>query len=522
MAMRKQAQTQVQAENQPKRPHIILISVDQMRADWMGCAGHPIVQTPHIDNMARRGVRFEQAYSPTPICIPARATIMTGLEGHTMGITRYEEGFRLPTDRTLPQLLGEGGYETRVVGKMHVYPERCHYGFDSMLLCEEGRQFGAKSPQKRGYDDYEQWLAEQGYAGQAFAHGMANNEYAMSPWHLPDHLHPTEWIADQSCKTIMRRDWTRPLFLWASFTAPHPPLTPLMRDLYLYERDTMPQPVAGAWSERHSLFHQRLVAAYGGDTRTKKQADLAYRGFFASITQVDRAINRLLGTLREAGMLEDSWLIFTSDHGDSMGDHRLWFKANFTRGSCNIPLIIVPPASARKRTVEGEAERGPGEPWRPGRTNASPVGLQDLMPSILEMAGLPAPDGLDGRSLVSLVRQPEQSAVRDALLGEYGSAGERSLMVTDGRWKYIWFEEDGRELLFDLQADPTELYDRSGDAGEAERLQAWRNVLYGRLAARPSDPAVRDGTLTASGLPRSLSDDERAGLAQYYNPRGLH
>ncbi|MGG1519358.1 sulfatase-like hydrolase/transferase [Paenibacillus oryzisoli] len=496
------------------QPNIVLITVDQMRADLLGCAGHPIVQTPHMDNMARQGVRFEQAYSTTPICIPARASIMTGMEGHRMGITTYVEGFQLPTGETLPQLLSDGGYETRAVGKMHVYPERCHYGFDSMLLCEEGRMFGAKSPHKRGYDDYEMWLAEQGYPGQGFAHGMANNEYAMSPWHLPDHLHPTEWIADQSCKAIVRRDWTRPLFLWASFTAPHPPLTPLMRDLYLYERDAMPQPAVGDWAKSHSLYHERLAAAYGADTRTAKQADLAYRGFFASITQVDRAINRLIGTLREAGMLDNTWLIFTSDHGDSMGDHRIWFKANFLQGACRIPLIIVPPAGAGREGLTA------GTTWTPGLIDSSPVGLQDLMPTCLDIAGIAAPDELDGRSLLPIVREPGQSAVREMILGEFGVTGKRSLMVTDGKWKYIWYEEDGRELLFDISRDPQELTDLSGsERGQLKRL---KTDLTARLAAREADPAVREGALAASGPIRSLSEREKALMAQYYNPRGLH
>lgn len=493
------------------RPNIVLITVDQMRGDLMGCAGHRIVQTPHIDNMAKQGVRFQQAYSPTPICIPARATIMTGLEGHTMGITSYVEGFELPADRTLPQLLGDGGYETRVVGKMHVYPERRHYGFDSMLLCEEGRMFGAGTPVKRGYDDYEQWLAEQGYPGQAFGHGIANNEYAMSPWHLPDHLHPTEWIADQSCKTILRRDWTRPLFLWASFTAPHPPLTPLSRDLYMYERDEMPQPVIGDWADRHSLYHQRQVAAYDGEMRTAKQAELAYRGFYASITQVDRAVNRIIGTLREAGMLANTWLIFTSDHGDSMGDHRIWFKANFTKGSCNIPLIIVPPLGS-------ELAKSPD--WTPGGTNASPVGLQDLMPTCLGIAGLSVPEGLDGQSLLPLVEKPEQAAVRETLLGEFGLSGRRTLMVTDGAWKYIWFEEDGVELLFDIRRDPAELKDLTGV--EQDQRKRLREELTRRLAARQADPAIRNGELAAAGARRTLSAGEKARLAQYYNPRGHH
>src|SRR5690606_12048885 len=143
----------------------------------------PIVHTPHLDLLSLKGYHFTGAYSPQPVCIPARATIMTGLEGHRLGITSYVEGHRIPVRETLPQLLHDSGYETRVVGKMHVYPERSHYGFESMLLCEEGRRIGQSEGKHRGYDDYEQYLAEQGYAGQAFAHGIGNNEHAVSPWH---------------------------------------------------------------------------------------------------------------------------------------------------------------------------------------------------------------------------------------------------------------------------------------------------------------------------------------------------
>ncbi|MFD2114657.1 sulfatase-like hydrolase/transferase [Paenibacillus yanchengensis] len=495
------------------RPHIVLISTDQMRGDLMGCAGNPLIETPRIDYLARSGVRFDQAYSLTPVCIPARATIMTGLEGHQLGLTTYKEGYALPTNATLPKLLGDAGYETRVVGKMHVYPERCHYGFDSMLLCEEGRMLGAGSEKKRGYDDYEQWLAEQGYAGQAFGHGIANNEYSMSPWHLPDHLHPTEWIADNSCKTIKRRDWSRPLFLWASFTAPHPPLTPLMRDLYMYEKDEMPQPVSGDWINRHSLYHQRLHATYQGEVKTAKQIDNAYRGFYASITQVDRAINRIIGTLREEGILENTWFVFTSDHGDNMGDHDLWFKANFTRGACQIPFIITPPAGRNAESILGSD-------WVPGQVNHSPVGLQDILPTCLAIAGVPIPEDLDGKSLLGVVQQPKTDRVREIVLGEFGNIGKRSLMVTDGIWKYIWFEEEGEELLFHIEDDPQELYDRSGDPQAP--LEDWRNQLAAKLTMRVSDPAVIDGQLRPrQNLPK-LSEQERAKLISHYNPRGVH
>ncbi|MDF2721202.1 MAG: arylsulfatase [Paenibacillus sp.] len=489
------------------QPHILLISVDQMRGDLMGCAGHPVVRTPHIDFLAKRGVRFSHAVSTQPVCIPARASIMTGKDGATLGLTHYREGFEIPVRETLPQLLHDAGYQTQVVGKMHVYPERRHYGFENMLICEEGRMIGQAEGKKRGYDDYELWLAEQGYAGQAFGHGMANNEFNVTSWHLPDRLHPTEWVGSETCKAIKRRDWTRPLFLWASFTAPHPPLTPLMSELQLYERDEMPKPKKGDWTDRQPLYNQRSMASYSGWMQTERQVDLAYRGFYAMITHVDRQINRILGTLREEGMLGNTWICFVSDHGDNMGDHGLWGKTNFFKGSCHIPFILTPPLGSKAL------------PATPGRVVDTPVALQDIMPTFLEAAGIGVPEALDGKSLLPIVAERAE-AVRDTITGEYGVAGTRTFMVTDTEYKYMWFEEDGMELLFDRHNDPDELRDVA--AASEGRTKAYRSLLTAHVGKRQSDPALQSGELVASQGPGQLSEAQIARQASHQNPRGLH
>lgn len=499
-----------------KQPNIVLITCDHLRGDFLGCAGHPIVQTPHMDQLATRGVRFSQAYSPTPICIPARATIMTGLEGNSHGLTEFQSGFELPVQETLPQQLRDAGYQTKVVGKMHVYPERRHYGFETMLLCEEGRLLGKPYGENRGYDDYEQWLAEQGYPGQAHAHGMAINEYAATPWHLPDHLHPTEWIGHQTCKEIKRRDWTRPLFMWASFTAPHPPLTPLLKDLYMYDRDVMPKPYIGDWSNEHAEYHQTNLIRFG-DLNSDKKIDLAYRSFFAMITHVDRQIGRIIGTLHDEGMLDNTWFIITSDHGDNLGDHRLWQKGSFLKGACNIPLIIAPPLAKENRLQDLGAD------WLPGTVNESVVGLQDIMPTCLHIGRAQCPETIDGKSLVPMVKDCTES-VREVLLGEFGNLGKRSLMLTDGKWKYIWYEEDGKELLFHIQEDPHEMENFSSH--EDLILREWRGKLVDVLSARLDDPAVEKGRLRAANPGISPTSEERRKKFNYMfihkSPNGLH
>ncbi|GHH99814.1 sulfatase-like hydrolase/transferase [Neobacillus kokaensis] len=496
-----------------QQPNIVFITCDHLRADHLGCAGHPIIQTPHIDQLARNGVRFENAYSATPICIPARASIMTGMEGHSLGLTTFKKGFELPVKETLPQLLKDQGYQTKVVGKMHVFPERCHYGFETMLLCEEGARFGDYLGENRGYDDYEQWLAEQGYAGMAFSHGISVNEYATTIWNLPDHLHPTEWIGTNACKEIRRRDWTRPLFLWASFTAPHPPLTPLMKDLYMYQQDEIPMPVYGDWSQDHPSFHALNLSF--GEGKTDKQIALARQAYYASVTQIDRQVNRIIGTLREQGILENTWFIFTSDHGDNLGDHHLWQKANFLQGACNIPFIITPPLS-------GDYDQVFHTNWLPGKVSEAVVGLQDILPTCLEIAKGYAPEQVDGKSLIPIVIEPKES-IRNTILGEFGHVGQRSLMLTDGYWKYIWYEEDGVELLFNLREDPNEIKNLSGL--ETHVLKDWRGRLVKVLAERFADPATDGKTLRASAQGYKVSKKELTKVINtewpYSHPYGL-
>jgi len=482
-----------------------------MRSDFIGCAGNDVVQTPTINYLAKRGIRFDNAFSPQPVCIPARASIMTGMEGHTLGLTEYIEGFELPTKQTLPQQLKDNGYQTKVVGKMHVYPERCHYGFESMLLCEEGRKLG-KGRSNQKYDDYEMWLAEQGYAGQAFSHGMGNNSYTVTTWPLPDYLHPTEWIGMESCKAIINRDWTRPLFLWCSFTAPHPPLAPLNKDFGLYDESEMHAPVLGDWLDEHPAFHQYNLAAWSGDEKTRKEIALAHKAYCALITQVDRQINRIIGTLREEGMLENTWFIFTSDHGDNLGDHQLWGKRSFLKGSCQIPFIITPP-------TQGDLSPHMGSEWVPGEVSSAVVGLQDILPTCLEIAGVEQLGNIDGKSLLSTVKNP-QHTVRETILGEIGMAGGRSLMVTDGKWKYIWYEQDGKELLFHIEEDPGERHNLAHTL--VEELKKWREKLVDYLTNRKEDRAVLNGDLQPFAPGITVSEKEKAFLVTNHNVRGLH
>lgn len=494
------------------KPNIVFITTDQMRDDSFGLGGNEMIQTTAMDHLARRGIRFTKAFSQQPVCIPARASILTGLEGYELGITDYVEGYQLPTTQTLPQVLNDAGYQTKLIGKMHQYPERCHYGFESMLLCEEGRMLEQGRDGMKRYDDYEIWLAEQGYAGQAFTHGMANNDHTVTTWHLPDHLHPTEWIGSEACKAIKTRDWTRPLFLWTSFTAPHPPLVPLAKDLAMIDEADIALPVIGEWVKEQPYFHDINQAQFRGNEKSEREIKLAKRAYDALIMQVDRQMNQIIGTLREEGMLENTWFIFTSDHGDNLGDHLLWGKRNFLRGSTQVPFVVTPP-------IRGDIDEVMGEQWIPGLDSKYPVGLIDIFPTCLDIAGVDLPNNIAGESLLPHVLDQEATDQR-YIFGEIGTSGGRTIMVTDGKWKYIWYEQDGKELLFDIKNDPYELTNVANQ--EHEPLGMFRRHLIEVLAERKNDRALKDGRLNPVDPSITLRMKDRNRLATDHNVRGLH
>ena len=229
------------------KPNILLISTDHWPAALLGVAGHPVIQTPTLDSLARSGTRFSNAYSECPVCIPARRTLMTGTTPRTHGDRVFDETLTMPQLPTMAETFRSAGYQATAVGKLHVYPQRNRIGFDDVILDEEGRtQYGV-------IDDYEIFLADQGYAGQQFWHGMSNNEYSWRPWHLPEHTHATNWATQQMCKTIKRRNPNKPSFWYLSYTHPHPPLVPIHTYFERYTRKNIPLPLQSHWSNETQL-----------------------------------------------------------------------------------------------------------------------------------------------------------------------------------------------------------------------------------------------------------------------------
>jgi arylsulfatase len=450
------------------QPNVLMITVDHWSAGLLGAAGHQVIQTPTLDSISRDGVRFTNCYSECPVCIPARRSLMTGTTPKTHGDRVYSATMPMPDMPTLAQCFRDSGYQAYAVGKMHVYPQRNRIGFDDVILAEEGRyQFGV-------VDDYQAWLAEKGYAGQEFLHGMGNNTYYTRPWHLPEECHATSWATREMIKMIKRKDPTRPAFYYLSYCYPHPPLVPLQSYLDMYLNEEIDEPLYGDWVNVE-VFPIQMLRQEGDGLYTKKEMIAARRAFYAQCTHIDHQIRLLIGTLREEGLLDNTILLFTADHGDMLGNHGLVAKRVFYESSANIPLIISGKPLAYYR----------------GMIDDRLVCLADVMPTLLELCNISIPDTVEGISAFS-------SAKRKMLYGEIGEGPLTTRMVHDGRYKLIYYPVGSYVQLFDLVEDPHELR----NIAEKEDYKDVRNKLQEFLISNlynGDEEWVEDGVLV--GLP---------------------
>lgn len=453
-----------------KKPNVLLITVDHWPGRLMRCAGHESILTPTLDQLAANGVRFSNAYSTAPTCIPARRSLMTGTTARTHGDRVFKEKEPMPAHLpTLPQTFRNAGYQSYAVGKLHVYPQRDRIGFDDVILNEESRHHLGG-----GKDDFELFLEREGFAGQELTHAMGNNVYTMRPWHLPEHCHPTNWTVREMCRTIQRRDPTRPAFWYCSFTAPHPPVTPPVEYLDMYRQLGVPGPFVGDWAKDFTAWPYALKERYQSWHGLSPQATtLARMGFYAQCTYIDHQMRLLIGTLREEGLLDNTLLLFTCDHGDMLGNHGLWAKPPMYEWAANIPFILVP--------LPGDKRVGEG------RIDDRLTCLEDVMPTLLDLCGIPIPASVEGRSVVSGER-------REHLYGEHYEDSLSTRMIRADQYKLIWYPVGNRFQLFDLARDPEEMTDLSGDAAHAETRIRLTHLLIRELYGTDLK-WIRDGLL---------------------------
>ncbi|WP_125705760.1 arylsulfatase [Lacticaseibacillus daqingensis] len=468
-----------------QKPNVIMIVVDQMRAEALSINDdHHFASTPTLDMMASEGYNFENAYSPVPSCVPARAALLTGMDQETSGRVGYEDEVPWHFTHTLPQTFKDFGYQTECIGKMHVYPARKRLGYDHVLLHDgylhADRKYAKPYGSQFEYtDDYLDFLkGKLGHDADIIDDGVNCNSWEARPWPHAEALHPTNWVVSESIKFLQRRDPTVPFFLKMSFEKPHAPLDPpqyyfdmymdrLPKDLDLHIGDweTLQDAVPGIYALRGKLKpddERRMVAAYLG-----------------LITHIDHQISRFLTALKEFGHDKDTLIWFVSDHGDQLGEHYLFRKAYPYQGSIHIPSFIYDPGNL----IAGHEHK-----------IKQLVKLQDIFPSLVDLA-LGEHVAVDGRSVKQLLFG-EYGGWRHEFHGEHSLGEDSSQYLLTDQYKFIWFPVRDTYQLFDMQADPNEQHNLIADSAYQSVITGLTAKLVDTLRTRP-EGFVQDGKLTA-------------------------
>ena len=450
------------------RPNILIIMTDQQRGDCLSIDGHPCLLTPNMDVIGGQGTRFTRGYTTCPSCIPARRSLMTGQFPATNGMVGYAEGYEMDDPPTLPGELRKAGYQTGMIGRnMHMWPPRKRYGFDHLIV-QDGRG-GVRDEYQA---DLEQYTAAQHGGlhrnGIVRAHGISGNGWTARPWHLDEAVHPTTWTVTKTIEWLERRDTTCPFFAVSSFIAPHPPLIPPAFYLDRYLRLDLPEPAIGDWAEEPP--NDGLGRQVDSDwvKLTGEALRSARAGYYGLINHVDDQLRRL-----HEATPPNTVVVFTSDHGEMLGDHYLFRKCYPYEGSARVPFMI----------------RGTGSMGlSAGNVCDRPVCLEDIMPTCLELAGVDVPETVDGQSLVPFLAGQSDAPWRDYLHGEHATCYRREQAnhyLTDGHEKYVWMTERGDEQLFNLDDDPRELTNLAAKPEHAQRAATWRDRLIERIKDRP-------------------------------------
>lgn len=459
----------------PQRPNIVMVMSDQHRGDCLGAAGNKAVHTPHLDRLAAEGALFSNMYSTTPTCTPARTALLTGLAPwrHGMlGYGRIGEGYSIE----MPQAMTDAGYYALGIGKMHWHPQRHLHGFARTILDESGREETADFR-----SDYRAWLMSQYPTIDPDATGLTFNDHRAWPYKLLEELHPTRWTGDTAVRFIETYQEPKPFFLKVSFARPHSPYDPPQRLWDQYGDAALPPARVGDWAKKYAARSDDSPNIWHGDVGAD-QVRASRRGYYASVTFIDEQIGRILDALERRNLLENTLILYFSDHGDMTGDHHLWRKSYAYEPSAKVPLVVRWPKGTLSATR--------------GTVFEQPVEIRDILPTCMDAAGAPGAETLDGRSLFELIANPK-ARWRDAIDLEHDVCYHPSNHwsgMTDGRWKFVFHAQTGEEQLFNLRDDPYEEHDLGRDGGYQRRKREWRDRLIEHFAER-GEPFVLKGQL---------------------------
>jgi len=511
--------------------NILFIMCDQFRADHLGCAGHPTLKTPRLDALAARGVRFERAYANATVCGPSRMSFYTGRTVASHGATWNRVPLSI-AERTIGDYLRPSGIEASLLGKTHVMPDvegLARFGIEGGSALDALLRAGGFVSLDR-YDGHSKPGTESGYPAYLRAQGYGGDDpwnewvisvdtpegprsgwqmrHVRSPSRVREEHSETAYMTDRAIRFVEDKG-ERPWFLHLSYVKPHwPYVAPAPYHALYGPNEVLP-------TNRHPREFENahpVLAAYrkqeecANFARDEVVATVrpAYMGLIA---QLDHHLGRLIDVMQKLGRLDDTLIVFTSDHGDFLGDHWLGEKEQFFEEAVRLPLIVVDPDRSADATR--------------GRVENRFVEAIDLVPTFLDSLGIEKPAHLlEGRSLLPLMRggskiEPWRDAVFSELDYSYREARRilgrepgdcRAVMVRTERWKYVHWT-GFRPQLFDLAEDPRELDDRGEDSAlesvrreMRERLLAWYGGLKFRTTVSNDEVKAKTAAHKAHGV----------------------
>jgi choline-sulfatase len=472
------------------RPHLLVLFADQLRADSVGCAGHPVIRTPNIDRLAEEGVRFTHAFTTSPICCPARHSLATGLYPHNSNAWMDPDCMAPGTD-TYMRRLQDIGYRTCLVGKAHFYDQenvdlKPYEAFMRSLGFEDLFETGGSWSNVGAQTIYDDYLKQVGgglddklysYYRRLDALPDVDRRFIAEASPLPAEHVLDSFIGKTAVEYIDGYDDDRPSFLFVGFQGPHEPWDAPEPYASMYDPDDFTDPIPetepGDWVPRAAREYARYAQYFQPERpHAIKEVRANYCG---KVTLIDDWVGRILDAYRRKGWLENTVVIFASDHGDMLGDLNRISKSMFFESSVRVPMIVRLPNAERRSAVSDAL-----------------VELIDLYPTILEAADCPIPKFRDGQSLIPLVRG-EVGEIRSDVLGEV----HVHTMLRDRSYKYV-VGEDGKGLqLFDLESDSLEQKNLVGHPDYEQIERRMRDRLLVRLLESQHHSTERDPSFSA-------------------------